>query len=69
LATVPITQGVGDPHARVFLSIAAFVGISWLALNVAELAALLVTFELRKALQNWVHQARCAKEVRVACNG
>lgn len=65
LATIPVTENVSDPHARVFLGILAFLGVTWLSLVVAEAAALLVAVELRKALHKWWKQIKLARFARM----
>jgi hypothetical protein len=50
LATMPVLMGIGDPHARIVLSMAMFMAFLFLAMNFAELAALAVCIEVRKCL-------------------
>jgi hypothetical protein len=60
LATIPVVDGVDDPHARVILSVLAFIGLSWLSLWVAEAVAILVAVEIGRALTKWYKQVSWA---------
>lgn len=62
LATIPVTEGVDDAHARIILSVLSFVALSWLALWVAEAVALLVTIEIARAFTKWYYQIRWAND-------
>lgn len=60
LATIPVVDGVEDAHAKVILSVLAFLSLTWLSLWVAEAVAILVAVELGRALQKWYWQCRWA---------
>ena len=62
LATIPMVDGVSDPHARVILSVLAFVAMSWLSLWVVEAVAVLVAVEIGRAVARWYDQVRMADQ-------